>query len=84
MRRRWVADGDESRGGACRGLAGEGQSGVPRLGLDRGWAVAYVRDMGDALVALAGLEKVRGGAGSAAADRRGETPVCTRGYWSAL
>ena len=73
MRRRWVADGDESRGGARRGLAGEGQSGVPRLGLDRGLAVAHVRDMGDALVALAGLEEVRGGAGSAAAGRRGET-----------
>ena len=46
VRRRWVADGDESRGGARRGLAGEGQSGVPRLGLDRGLAVAHVRDMG--------------------------------------
>ena len=78
MRRRWVADGDESRGGAHRGLAGEGQSGDPRLGLDRGLAVAHVRVMGDALVALAGLEKVRGGAGSAAAGRRGETPVCSR------
>jgi hypothetical protein len=73
VRRRWVADGDESRGGARRGLAGEGQSGVPRLGLDRGLSVAHVRDMGDALVALAGLEEVRGGAGSAAVGRRGET-----------
>ena len=53
--------------------AGEGQTGVPRLGLGRGLAMAHVRDMGDALVALAGLKEVRGGAGSAAAGRRGET-----------
>ena len=46
--------------------------------MDRGLAVAHVRGMGDALVALAGLEKGRGGAGSAAAGRRGETPVCAR------
>ena len=58
--------------------AGEGQTGVPRLGLDHGLAVAHVRDIGDALVALAGLKEVRGGAGSAAAGRRGETPVCAR------
>ena len=78
MRRRWVADGDESRGGAHRCLAREGQSGDPRLGLDRGLAVAHVHGMGDALVALAGLEKVCGDAGSAAAGRHGETPVCAR------
>ena len=51
--------------------AGEGRTGVPRLGLDRGLAVEHVRDMGDALVALAGLKEVRGGAGSAAAGQRG-------------
>ena len=53
--------------------AGEGHTGVPGLGLDRGLAVAHVRDIGDALVALAGLKEVRGGAGSATAGRRGET-----------
>ena len=58
---------------ARREPTGEGRTGVPRLGLDRGLAVAHVRDMGDALVALAGLKEVRGGAGSAAAGRRGET-----------
>ena len=39
--------------------------------MDRGLAVEHVRDMGDALVALAGLKEVRGGAGSAAAGQRG-------------
>ena len=45
-----------------RWLTGEGQSGNPRLGLSPGLAVAHVRDMGNALAALAGLKGVRGGA----------------------
>ena len=75
-RGRWRnAAGADLRGG---GLTGEGQFGIPRLGLGRGLAVAHVRDMGNALAALAGLNVVRGGAGSAAAGRRGETPGCAR------
>ena len=70
-RGRWRnAAGADLRGG---GLTGEGQFGIPRLGLGRGLAVAHVRDMGNALAALAGLNEVRGGASSAAAGRRGET-----------
>ena len=34
----WVADGDESRGGARRGLAGEGLGGALGLGLGHGLA----------------------------------------------
>ena len=34
----WVADGDESRGDARRGLAGEGLGGALGLGLDHGLA----------------------------------------------
>ena len=43
------------RGGAMAvEPAGEGRTGVPRLGLDRGLAVEHMRGMSDALVALAG------------------------------
>ena len=67
-RGRWRnAAGADLRGG---GLTGEGQFGIPRLGLGRGLAVAHVRDMVNALAALVGLNEVRGGAGSAAAGRR--------------
>ena len=56
-----------------RGIAGERQSGIPRLGLSPGLAMAHVRDMGNALAALAGLKGVLAALGSAAAGRRGET-----------
>ena len=63
----------QSAGDACprRGFAGVERSGAPGAYSGWGLAVAHVRDMGDTLVALAGLEEVRGGAGSAAAGQRG-------------
>ena len=63
----------QSAGDVCprRGFAGVERFGAPGAYTGRGLAVAHVRDMGDTLVALAGLEEVRGGAGSAAAGRRG-------------
>ena len=65
----------QSAGDVCprRGFAGVERFGAPGAYTGRGLAVAHVRDMGDTLVALAGLEEVSGGAGSAAAGRRGET-----------
>ena len=65
----------QSAGDVCprRGFAGVERSGAPRAYSGWGLAGAHVRDMGDALVVLAGLEEVSGGTGSAAAGRRGET-----------
>jgi hypothetical protein len=54
VRRRWAADGDESRGGARRGLAGEGLGGALGLGLGRGFAGEVASGMRKPLVASGG------------------------------
>ena len=52
VRRRWAADGDESRGGARRGLTGEGLGGALGLGLGRGFAGEVASGMRNPLVVL--------------------------------
>jgi len=69
-----------------RGIAGDGQSGVPVAGLDSGLALELVRGTRSPLGLRAGLDTgsggVRDGAGGCA--RRSIAGVRSRGYWGVL